>query len=316
MQPRDIRSIIRHAVRTATRVLLPSPVRRVIAERLRGRVASPLVRRLLAVEGSFTVDMIGTPVRMMHTHRWIEDAVYWDGAERGYEPATLAIWVRAAARSSCILDVGANTGLFALSAQSHQPMARVIAFEPVPEFGATLTRNVALNGFPVVVRQVACSDYEGTATMLIPPALGGNMYAATLDRSHAEAHHPRKLMEVSVDVRRIDCELERLGCGQPDLAKVDAEGVDAAVLRGFGGLLAGVRTLIVEVQGASVADQLELLLPIDRWLRFILIDHLGPRPARSVVEASGHNMLFIVADEAKALGLPFDDPVVAKTYID
>lgn len=267
-----------------------------------------LVRKLLADDGPFTADLLGMPVQMLHTHRWIEDAIFWDGAERGYEPATLAIWVQAAARSSCIVDVGANTGLFALSAQAHRPKARVVAFEPVPEFCTTLARNVELNGFTVVVRRAACSDYEGTAKILIPPVFGGNVYAATLDRSHAEAHNPRELIEMTVDVRRVDCELERIGCGQPDLAKVDAEGVDAAVLRGFGAYLAGVRTLIVEIQGASVATQLEPLLPVDQWLRFVLDDRTGPRRVRAIIEAAGRNMLFVVHDEAAALGLLSGEP--------
>lgn len=120
-----------------------------------------LVRKLLADDGPFTADLLGMPVQMLHTHRWIEDAIFWDGAERGYEPATLAIWVQAAARSSCIVDVGANTGLFALSAQAYRPNAFVVAFEPVPEFCTTLARNINLNGFAVVVRQAACADYRG-----------------------------------------------------------------------------------------------------------------------------------------------------------
>jgi FkbM family methyltransferase len=295
--------MIRRTLRSAIRMLLPMPVRRAVAERLRSRRIPSLARRILAYDGPFAVDLFGRSIRMVHTHRWIEDALFWDGAAHGYEPATLAVWVRAAARSTCILDVGANTGLFALSAQAHQPKATVVAFEPVPEFCRTLIHNAELNAFPVAIRQMACADYEGSATLLMPPALGGNVYAATLDRAHADAHHPRTLIEVPVDVRRLDRELARIGAGNPDLAKIDAEGVDAAVLRGLGDLLAGVRTLIVEVQGDTVAEQLEPLLPGDRWLRYVLDDRTGPRRAHAIAEAAGHNMLFVHPDEAAALGL-------------
>ncbi len=306
MATRKTTTAIRRTLRKLLETFLPTPVRRGIAEQLRGRPTRALIRRVLAHDGPFTVDLFGVPVRMTHTRRWIEDALYWDGASTGYEPVTLAVWTRAAARSTCILDVGANTGLFALAAQAHRPDATVVAFEPVPEFAETLRRNVALNGFPVIVLPVACADHEGRATMLIPPSLGGNVYAASLDRAHAEAHHPRELLQLTVDVRRIDLEIERLGTAPPDLAKIDAEGVDAAVLRGFGSLLAGVRTLVVEIQGDAVALELEELLPPDGWTRFVLDERTGPRRAQRIAEATGGNMLFVRPDEAAALGLPVD----------
>lgn len=47
------------------------------------------------------------------------------------------------------------------------PAARVIAFETVVRVGARLATNVALNGSPVMVENLAVSDHDGVATIQV-----------------------------------------------------------------------------------------------------------------------------------------------------
>jgi amino acid adenylation domain-containing protein/FkbM family methyltransferase len=53
--------------------------------------------------------------------------------------------------NACVLDVGANIGLFTLQAGLSSPGARIYSVEPVPEINALLRRNIALYGLKATV---------------------------------------------------------------------------------------------------------------------------------------------------------------------
>ena len=50
----------------------------------------------------------------------------------GYEGETIRVFLALVQESQTIIDIGANTGLFALLAAGAKPSCRVWAFEPVP----------------------------------------------------------------------------------------------------------------------------------------------------------------------------------------
>src|SRR5262249_58762655 len=63
----------------------------------------------------------------------------------GYEPECMQVFLRLLANTRFFVDVGANTGLYALVAAIQDPARRVVAFEPVPEIHDMLRANIALN---------------------------------------------------------------------------------------------------------------------------------------------------------------------------
>jgi hypothetical protein len=87
-----------------------------------------LVRNLLAYDGIFVVDVLGHDLVMQHTNRWIENDL-WRGLF-GYEGASMRAWL--ARRARTIVDVGANTGLFSLTARCVNPKAAIHSFETRP----------------------------------------------------------------------------------------------------------------------------------------------------------------------------------------
>ena len=99
-------------------------------------------------------------------------------------------WRRLLQPGDLFVDVGSNVGSYALWAADAG--ARVIAVEPSPEAARRLRRNVALNDFPITVRECGLADRPGRLTLstgqdttnhllLDPDAVGDSIEVDTLD---------------------------------------------------------------------------------------------------------------------------------------
>lgn len=157
-----------------------------------------------------------------------------------------------------VLDVGANSGFYALLAASVQTDVRVIALEPNPHILPILERNVRLNGRS---RQVMClpfaaSDRTGQGELFIPLQDHGLIEtSSSLERSFKKRHSPS--MRVACDT--IDSITNRTlthAC-TVTVIKVDVEGHEAAVLRGALSTIRRHRPLLfVEVLAGAEFDWL------------------------------------------------------------
>src|SRR5215210_2863413 len=126
-------------VNQGIKAAIPNPVRRALAHLLRPFGPPARVKSFLAFDGVFTLRLEGRPVRFEYANRWIERELFWHGW-KGYEPVSLALWQRCAKRARTIVDIGANSGLFAIVAKSLNRKATVLAFEPLPMFADVLQR--------------------------------------------------------------------------------------------------------------------------------------------------------------------------------
>lgn len=119
-----------------------------------------------------------------------------------------------------LLDVGANTGLFARWALGEWPGARVHCYEPYPPNLAQLQR--ALRAEPgVTIHGQAVGAQSGTALLHVHPTnLGGHSLVASLAGDDV----------VSVQVVDLACALDRLPGGRCDLLKLDCEGAEVEVI--------------------------------------------------------------------------------------
>jgi FkbM family methyltransferase len=146
-------------------------------------------------------------------------------------------------------DVGSNVGFFALlGAREVGPQGSVHAFEPVPRIAEAIRRNAALNGFENVhVHEVAVSDREGTAELLLAQHPGG----ATLSPADA----PEDIVgRTTVPVVALDQLVASGTVPVPDVVKIDVEGVEMEVLDGMAELLRTRRpALLCELDSAQPA---------------------------------------------------------------
>jgi FkbM family methyltransferase len=134
-------------------------------------------------------------------------------------------------RDDLFVDVGAHAGVYTLWALDLG--CAVVAVEPIAELVAQLRANLALNGYPADVRQLALAAEPGTMTMSGPDLLRrhlsiGSGDAATDNGSSAAASATEKGAEV-VNVSTLDTVLgDRVAAG----VKIDVEGAERLVLEG------------------------------------------------------------------------------------
>ncbi len=132
-----------------------------------------------------------------------------------------------------VIDVGSNTGFYALLAASASARNTVMAFEPMAEIAERAQRNVVRNGLAnrIQVQQAALSDRDGLAEFYVPDDAHGLVEtSASLRRDFKGEPASTR----SVASHRLDRALLRSPWARRrvSLIKIDVEGHEAAVLNG------------------------------------------------------------------------------------
>ena len=234
-----------HRIRRALKALyLALPLKQQIFSVLRRFWIPPeRIRRYLLFRGIIQVDVGGHTFSLINDAFDVETDIFWRGAMNGWEGTSLRLWARASRDARVIVDVGANTGIYAFIGKAVRPDARVYAFEPIARIHRRLVENNALNGFDVVCRPEAVSNYDGRGSLFDLPA--DHVYTATLNRDMHGGTLPS--IETPVAVVRLSTFLESENA-VPDLIKIDVESHEPEVLEGLGVCLdRHTPSLLVEV---------------------------------------------------------------------
>jgi FkbM family methyltransferase len=135
-----------------------------------------------------------------------------------------------------ILDCGANIGYTVLHYKRQFPRARVIAFEPDPQFAPILRRNLARNGAADVdVVEAAAWTTDGRARWAMEGKDGSRIVTGDVTGDVAAP---------VVDVATVD--LARYLDTDIDLLKLDIEGAEFDVVPHIAPLLGRVKNILVE----------------------------------------------------------------------
>jgi FkbM family methyltransferase len=141
-----------------------------------------------------------------------------------------------ARRPMAFVDVGANIGSYTLIA-SEVREAFVVSIEPHPATFAMLKRNVERNQRKnVACFNLALSDHDGSVNLTDKPGSSVNQVV--------EASGTNKRY-VPVPCRTLDHLCAELGI-HPDIVKMDVEGYEVEVLKGFGESLRNTSLLLIE----------------------------------------------------------------------
>jgi FkbM family methyltransferase len=245
---------LRSYVRRVYRAL---PFKLQLFEKIRSRVRLPhKIYQHLHFEGPFSVQIDSRHRYQIYSHgSQVENDLFWAGHGGGWERTSLRVWTALCEGSNrLILDIGANTGVYALSAAAVAPQATIIAFEPIARIAAMLSRNVALNGFSIAIEQSAVSDHSGR--LPIYDTLVEHNYSASLEGQGPNA------ASYEVDVVSIDDWLAKHPDELVTALKIDVERHEPAAIRGMRTLLATQRPSVLieildEVVGAQVASSIE-----------------------------------------------------------
>lgn len=151
---------------------------------------------------------------------------------RGEGILELEAFRRLAPGHRTFLDIGAAEGIFS-AAFCAMTGGTAHAFEPAPGFYERATDFASINpSLDIVAHQLAL----GAASETIGAKHNGQMLYAVED-DHAES---------TMHVDTLDAFVARTGIS-PDLAKIDAEGMEIEVLRGGRNALASIDTVLLEV---------------------------------------------------------------------
>ncbi len=162
----------------------------------------------------------------------------------GSELVAQRIFYMLANYSNVIADVGAHYGFYTLLAASSNAKM-VLSFEPSRENYEILKLNVNMNSLSnVKTYMLALADYNGQANLGIPR--GGKSGENTM------AVNEDALLVEKVHVRRFDSLAYEEGIKSVDLVKIDVEGAELKVLKGFGDYLKIVQYILVEVHPKQI----------------------------------------------------------------
>jgi FkbM family methyltransferase len=137
-------------------------------------------------------------------------------------------------RVDTVLDIGANTGQFALELLAHGYTGQIVSFEPLQEPWQTLSQSAASYPRWKVAERCALGDADGSATINV----AGNSQSSSLlpmaEQHEAAAPESRYVSQQSIVVRRFDGLADRyLRSGERHCVKLDVQGFEEQVIEGM-----------------------------------------------------------------------------------
>lgn len=163
-----------------------------------------------------------------------------------------------------IFDVGANIGQSARSFRESFPHAKIFCFEPFDKIFRILQKNLGRTS-DIKLFQIAFGDLPGQRDVLIDDLADSQYNSLTLSRQ-------ADLQGKSPCIERVTCVKGDDFCKNQDISridilKIDTEGFDLEVLRGFSGMIKSkkIGSICVEVgfledQGHSSLDKVMCFL--------------------------------------------------------
>jgi len=146
----------------------------------------------------------------------------------GYEGETTRLFLALVKEARNVIDIGANTGLFALLAGLVNPSCRVWAFEPVSFIHEMLQNNIRLNeATNINAIAMAVSDFVGETTFYITRTNVG----IPTDSSACQGFRDQ-VDEHRVPTTTLDRFAQDTACAPIDVVKIDAESAEGKVVRG------------------------------------------------------------------------------------
>lgn len=238
--------------------------------------------------------------QLNHYGYQIENEIFWKGLYGGWEKTSLSLWIQLCKTSNVIIDIGANTGIYSLSAKCCNPQSKVYAFEPVQRVYDKLIKNIRLNNYDITSIPKAVSNNDGVAT--IYDTLSEHILSVTVNKN---LNSPDiSVVPVEVPTVKLSTIIENYSILHIDLIKIDVETHEVEVLHGMGKYLNKMRpTFIIEVINDDVAMGVQNLLEDKNYLYFNIDENKGIRQTDKINKSDYYNYLICQPSIAKNLGL-------------
>lgn len=250
----SVRNALVSSIETLRRLMYRGPIKRVVAR-------LGLDSRLKEVYSSFLGSVSDSDVLSHEINGFSAEFHASTGLEVQRfqslmdEDKVLELLLSDVTKHDVFYDIGSNVGLYTCFLS--QIVDQTVAFEPHPANLERLKENIKLNNLEnVTVRSEALSNTDGTAELAIPGAdvAGEGTHTLRDDSDNAS---------IEIKTARGDSICENLPT--PDVMKIDVEGAELSVLRGFEETLEECRLIYCEThpgkleeRGESVEDVLDV----------------------------------------------------------
>jgi FkbM family methyltransferase len=162
-----------------------------------------------------------------------------------------------------MIDVGANTGQWSMTAARHHPDARIYAFEVMSQIRARLSRNVSgIRNVYVVPFGLLDKDDEVPGRRFIEESGWSTVLRHDVQQagSWAATHENSQFVDEVCQVKRGDAFLSDNGIKRVSMLKIDVEGAEHLVLKGFNETLSAGRVDVVQFEYGYVSTLTRFLL--------------------------------------------------------
>lgn len=229
-----------------------------------------------------------------------ENEIFWNGLEGGWEKKSISLWIELSKEATSILDIGANTGLYALIAETVNPKSKIHSFEPIPAVFTILQKNVAINNFSIINHELALSDFNGTAKIYMPFD-SDFAYSVTVNQNRLNKN--TKVKELTIYTKTLKTFIEENKIKSIDLMKIDVETHEPEVLLGMGEYLQLFKpTMIIEVLDNEIANRLNTILENFDYLYFNIDDEKNSIRQVTKIEKSDY-WNFLICNKETAIKL-------------
>ncbi|WP_018342191.1 FkbM family methyltransferase [Cytophaga aurantiaca] len=264
---------------------------------------SESIYRHLYFKDVFTVKIDSSKkFKIKHYGFQLENAIFWSGLTEGWEKESIKLWIKLCEDSDVIVDIGANTGVYALVAKTVNPSSRVYAFEPVARVYQKLRENIELNAFDIHAYEQAASNFNGTATIYDTDS--EHTYSVTVNKNMFSSE--TTVVSTTIETITLDAFIKNSKIEKIDLIKIDVETHEAEVLEGYSEFLSVHKpTMLIEILTDEIGEKVEALVKDLNYLYFN-IDELGSvRHVTSLSKSDYYNYLFCSPATADKLNLSY-----------
>jgi FkbM family methyltransferase len=184
----------------------------------------------------------GRPIRILNGIQ-VTNGLFWEGFDYAFERFSRHLWLELARNASTVLDIGAESGIYALLAYAVNPQATIIAVEGSTDTYKTLARNSELNGYAFRPRNYAATNQNREVAF-------SEYYMADHRHPHAKALYKIR----GITLQQL---IQEEGLSGVTLMKIDVEQHEAEVLEGMGQYLEAFQpNLLIEVLSDEMAERL------------------------------------------------------------
>ena len=168
-----------------------------------------------------------------------------------YEKGSLSQWCSLLPSAAAVMDIGAHTGVYSLTAASINPDIPIVAIEPVSQNINRLHLNATANQFnKIQTIQAVVTSASGRCEIAVPNMPGYMTQGAKIG-SHTKGSFTATIQGLSVD------DAFNFGDKGPDLIKIDTEGHEAEVIIGMRKHIASYRpTFLIECNDVSASQKM------------------------------------------------------------